>query len=300
MHTYGLTPDGEQIVLQKFKGGVATSPSVVSDREHSFLVLDEETTGLTAGRDKIIELAAALVDVNVDSGAVVRHHGTVSWLEDPGISIPPEIVTLTGITDDAVRGQAIPEEAARALFASARLVITHNASFDRAFCVARFPWLTGRGMPMWACSLKEVEWRAYGHRHADLESLARDHGFFYDAHRATIDVEALVKLLAMAHEPGGRPYVCDIIEDVRKTYFLVAAAGTPFEAKDELKLRGYTWDAENKFWFRSLPEDTMQAEVGWIGDLCRKYGRGRPMEADLPRRARFDGAFKPEWKERSP
>jgi len=296
MQINGLTPDGSQIIIERFDGGVTCAPSTDPEREHPFLFLDVETTGLDAEKNKIIELAAALVDVNVDRGEVVRHHKTVSYLQDPGSPLPPIIVEITGLTDDDVRGHSIPDDEVRALFDATKVVVTHNASFDRAFCVKRFPWLDSKGMPMWECSLNAVKWREkYKFKHADLETLAMYHGYFYGAHRATIDVESMIKLLGMSPGEGKRPYLCDIVEDVRRSYYLVAASGTPFDAKDPLKARGYTWDVGARHWYKAIPREEYQEEVAWVRALCGKFGSGKPITASLPRSRRFDRYYKPKW-----
>jgi len=295
MRQHGLSDDGERIVLHRFHGGVETTQPIGSTPIHRFLFADVESTGLQPGVDRMIELALAEVDVQVETGLVVAHHGTESWLEDPGIPIPPEITELTGLTDGDVRGQKIPDDTVRARFEAARVVVAHNASFDRAMAVARFPWLAEPGAPPWACSLEQIAWKGYGHRHADLESLAKDHGFFYAGHRATIDVEVLIKLLAMRAAEDAPPYLSDLVADIRQPTFLLAASGTPFDAKDELKLRGYRWDAERKHWFTSLPESELEAEREWVRELCERHGRGRPMSAKIPFTHRFDRAYEPVW-----
>lgn len=296
MQHYGKTPDGTQIILSRFDGGVEVTPSVDPTREHPILFLDVETTGLEPGQDKVIELAAALVDVNVDDGRVVRHHRTVSWLEDPGFPLPPIIVDITGLTDDDVRGHTLPEDDIRTLFKETKVVVTHNAAFDRAFCVARFPWLAGKGMPMWECSWQGIDWKGtHGCKHADLETLALYHGFFYGAHRATIDVEAMVKLLGMSPAEGERRYLCELIADIRKPYCLIAASNAPFEAKGKLKYRSYQWSPEDKHWFRAMPYERLGEEWTWVQGLCAEFRGGRPIMASLPRSKRFDRTFKPKW-----
>jgi DNA polymerase-3 subunit epsilon len=94
-------------------------------------VLDFETTGLSAGADRIIEVAAVIA---VD-GAVVS---TFSELMDPGIWIPPFITELTGISNAMVRGKPRPEKVMPRLWAFLGdcVCIAHNASFDQRFFVA--------------------------------------------------------------------------------------------------------------------------------------------------------------------
>jgi DNA polymerase-3 subunit epsilon len=295
MRQHGLSDDGERIVLHRFHGGVETSQPADSSPVHRFLFVDVETTGLQPGVDRLIELALIEVDVQVETGLVVAHHGTESWLEDPGIPIPPEITELTGISDQDVQGQKIPADTVRTRFEAARILVAHNARFDRAMSVARFPWLGEPGAPSWACSFEQIDWKGYGHRHANLLNLAMDHGFFYAGHRATIDVEALIKLLAMRPADDAPPYLCDLVADIRQPYFLLAASGTPFDAKDELKLRGYRWDAEQKHWFTTLPEAELETERDWIRELCARHGRGQPKAAKIPLAHRFDQAYEPIW-----
>jgi DNA polymerase-3 subunit epsilon len=299
MRQHGLTRNGELIILQRFHGGVRAHPERATGRAQSVLFVDVETTGLTPGVDALIELACALVDVDLGSGEVVAHHRSVSWLEDPGRPIPPEVVRLTGIRDADVSGRRIPEVEVRALFGAAPLVVAHNARFDRAMCVARFPWLAAPGQPIWGCSFSQIDWRGHGHRHLDLESLGKDHGFFFEAHRATLDVEALIKLLSFRPDVEGAPtYLAELIADVQRPYWQVAAAGTPYEARDELRARRYRWDRDAKHWSTLIAEERLDAELVWVRELCRRWGAGRPLAAAVPIAARFDASFRPVFEPR--
>ena len=68
-------------------------------------VVDVETTGTNPDLDKIIEVAICLFEYDRQSGGIYKVLGSWEWLEDPGISIPPEITKITGITDATVAGQ---------------------------------------------------------------------------------------------------------------------------------------------------------------------------------------------------
>ena len=110
-----------------------TSRVIYGDKSASFTddefcVFDIETTGLSAQSCKITEI-----------GAVIFKNGEVSDVfstyVDPECPIPQNIVELTGITDEMVKGAPKTEEAVKNFleFAGDRILIAHNASFDIGF-----------------------------------------------------------------------------------------------------------------------------------------------------------------------
>ncbi|WP_409563425.1 MULTISPECIES: DEDD exonuclease domain-containing protein [unclassified Gordonia (in: high G+C Gram-positive bacteria)] len=96
-----------------------------------FVVVDLETTGGSADRDAITEIGA----VKICGGEVV---GEFATLVDPGCPIPPEIVTLTGITTAMVSAAPrIGEVLASFLeFARGAVLVAHNSRFDLGFLAA--------------------------------------------------------------------------------------------------------------------------------------------------------------------
>ena len=69
-------------------------------------VVDVETTGINPDSDKIIELGICLFEYDRQNGRIYKVLGSWEWFEDPGLSIPPEITNITGITDEMVTGQS--------------------------------------------------------------------------------------------------------------------------------------------------------------------------------------------------
>jgi DNA polymerase III epsilon subunit family exonuclease len=94
----------------------------------AYTAVDIETTGLSPGDDLITELAA----VRVRGGRVVAFW---SALVRPGRPIPPEIVEMTGITDEMVSLAGGVEEAISSFvrFVADDPMIAHNVQFDLAF-----------------------------------------------------------------------------------------------------------------------------------------------------------------------
>ena len=241
-------------------------------------VLDTETTGLDARRDRIIELAMVLVDVDVTTGKAVKVVEVFDELEDPGMPIPEAARRVTGITDEMVSGKRLDDEKVRALLSGVELVIAHNARFDRGFVEARFPFFAE--VP-WACSVSEVDWQAEGRGSAKLEFLAYELGFFYDAHRAEMDCHALLAVLAAPLPQSGETGLKVLWGKAQRVTHRVMATGSPFESKDVLKERGYRWDAERKVWHTTVSDDlALTAECEWLKAHVYK---GRSARLDVER-----------------
>ena len=264
---HGLSEDGSTITLHHFGGGVQCDPMTAGEPTKTLLVVDVETTGLDPKTDVMIEFAAAELRYT-DDGRIVQHVDTYSWLEDPGRPLPPEITEITGLRDDDLNGKQIPARAEE-LIADADLIVSHNAAFDWAF--ARQRWPDAVDEKVWGCSFKQIDWSGLGFPAAKQELLTRFHGFFYDAHRAETDVEALVKLLQMRPERDAPTYLKQLLDYLKDTRYRVLAVGTPYAAKDELKQRGYHWDGERRVWWTTARKAEAEAEKQWLGELYQAH-----------------------------
>ena len=93
-----------------------------------FVCFDIETTGLKVDREAITEI-----------GAVVLRNGEIcerfQTFVNPGRHLTPEIVGLTGITDEMLKDAPQPREALTAFleFVNGRPLAAHNAEFDIGF-----------------------------------------------------------------------------------------------------------------------------------------------------------------------
>jgi DNA polymerase III subunit epsilon len=99
----------------------------------TFAVLDLETTGLTAARDRITEVGV----VKVRGGVVLGEFQTFVHPQRP---IPPAITAVTGITDAMVRDAPSMAAVAPTLrgFLGDAVLVAHNAAFDLGFLRAAF------------------------------------------------------------------------------------------------------------------------------------------------------------------
>lgn len=234
------------------------------------LALDVETTGLDRETDTIIELAVQRFRFD-ELGRIVQVGTPRLWREDPQQPLDPRITRLTGLSDEALAGQAIDEAEATDILASADLIVAHNAAFDRPFVDRRLPTIAGRP---WACSMAEIDWLELGFDGKALGYLVSQCGWFFEGHRAENDVLALIYLLGHA-APDGETIMAKLLAQSQRPSFRVNAVDAPFEGKDALKARGYRWDPAMRFWWKTIPEEDMDAERSWL--LADIYtGHGEP------------------------
>ena len=94
----------------------------------TFAVFDLETTGLRPDEDRITEVGA----VKVRGGVVL---GEFQTLVHPGVTVPPAITAVTGISD-ALVADAPPLSAVLPMFVEfleGTVLVAHNAPFDTGF-----------------------------------------------------------------------------------------------------------------------------------------------------------------------
>lgn len=239
-------------VLRRFLPPRRYRPEPTNALLASGLYVDVETTGLDVEHDRVIELAMVPFDFD-DAGNVYGVSIGFAQVEDPGVPIPPEIAKLTGLTDDAVRGQHINQALVDGWIAQTELVIAHNAEFDRKVLERRFPAFAHVD---WACSYREVPWAEMGCLGAKLPHLlAEACSGFYDAHRALDDCLVGVHVLATAQHDG-KSALAHLLASARRASARIWATHAHFHVKDRLKARKYRWAPEPvKCWYLDVADD---------------------------------------------
>lgn len=162
-------------------------------------MVDLETTGTNAGRDRITEVGALLLDTD---GA--EHE--FQTLLNPYISVPPYISSLTGITNAMVADSPGFEDIAPQLWSliSDTVFIAHNARFDYAFLKHNFAQCGYRFRPNIICTVKLARrlyprWGGYS-----LGKIIQRIDYQADdRHRAMADVQATRAFLQYAINEHG-------------------------------------------------------------------------------------------------
>jgi DNA polymerase-3 subunit epsilon len=259
-----LSRSGDYRVLRRLVPRGAYTPATVGQEVRTAILLDTETTGLDHARDEIIELGMVKFDYLQD-GRIVGVRDVFSAFNEPSSPIPPEVVAITGITDEMVAGHKLEEAAVAAFVDGAVIAIAHNAGFDRKF--AERYWRIFERMA-WGCSMTEVDWRAHGFAGSQLGYLLNGTGLFHQAHRAVDDCHALLEILDFVLPTTGSPSLALLLDTARRKTVRIWAEQSPFELKDSLKRRGYRWsdgaDGRPKSWYVDVCESAVDDELAFL------------------------------------
>ncbi len=210
------------------------------------------------------------VNVNVmkitEIGAVLVEWETKKPLEmlsllinDPDIPpSPPELVELTGLTDEIRLEYGVENKTAFAqlckLMEKADFCVAHNGnSFDKPLLNCELDRL-GMKMPLtpWLDSKTDVPYPK-NVKSTKLSYLAADHGFANPfAHRALFDVLTMVKVLGH--------YDLNEVIALSKEETKTVVASVSFQEKHLARDRGYYWNPDDKIWCKDMKESKVAAE----------------------------------------
>lgn len=231
------------------------------------LVVDLETMGLNPKADEILEIGILSFAFDKANG-IIGVTKTYNELQQPSKPIPEEITKITGISDEDVKGKNIDWQHVSTMLENAHLIICHNSSFDRNFLELQTPKDISekiKSLPF-ACTLKDIDWQAFGFESSKLDYLNWKLGYFYKGHRALTDCYATYNLLFSF------PKAFEALKErVRSKDVLLCASYAPFDKKDLLKERKYRWSDGSgnlpKAWYSTIPFEEIEKEHSWLDEL---------------------------------
>lgn len=259
-----LNTHADYQVLQRLQARTQFNPATTPAKSHLLCVIDTETTGLDTEHCEIIELGYQLIEFD-SNGQFYRVIASQNWLNEPQAPITKEVTQVTGLTDADVKGQHINWTEVEQQLQDVTLFVAHNAAFDRPVLERYSEVFVPK---IWGCSVSQIDWLAQAHVGSkSQEFLCWKIGqFFYDAHRALDDVQALSQLLACPIGNSQTTAFSHLLKAVRQSKSLVKATGAPFEVKDHLKSRGYRWNGAEKVWQKVLEDANLADELAWLAE----------------------------------
>ncbi len=171
-------------------------------RYDRLFIFDTETTGLSFNRDEIIEFAAVVVEQRSGNAEIIEEYDELITLS-PGGFVPPEIVKLTGITNEDIRERGISKtrlccDIAR-MISGNTLLLAYNAHFDLSFL---YYLLLRNGDPMILKGKDKLDLltvykdrRSYPHKLCNAIEAYGLAGQVVNSHRAVDDVIATVAVM---------------------------------------------------------------------------------------------------------
>jgi DNA polymerase-3 subunit epsilon len=284
-------------------------------RETTFVVVDLETTGGAAGRDRITEIGA----VKVRGGEVLAEFAT---LVNPDTEIAAFVTVLTGITNSMVLGAPRMASVLPSFleFSAGAVLVAHNAPFDigflKASCVAEgLPW------PKPAVIDTVVLARRVLNRdevpNCKLATLA---GFFTARttpnHRALADARATVEVLhgllerlgalgvhslpelqtfttAVTRSQRRKRHLADSVPHAPGVYLFCDAAGVALYVGTSKDLRSRV-----RQYFMASEKRSRMAEMIGLTESVRHVVCAHPLEAQV-RELRMITELKPRYNRRS-
>jgi DNA polymerase-3 subunit epsilon len=166
--------------------------------EAPLAIVDLETTGTRAARDRVTEIGV----IEVERFEVVSEWST---LVNPGMALPTEIQALTGITHEMLAAAPRFAELARDLHErlAGRVLIAHNARFDCGFLRREFDRAGLKFQAREVCTVK-LSRRLYPGGAHDLDSVIERHGLACrQRHRALGDADVVWQFLRRALDDHG-------------------------------------------------------------------------------------------------
>lgn len=184
--------------------------------DEKFAIIDIETTGTTALRDKIIEIAIIILEKDVE---VARY----STLINPERSIPLEITRITGITNSMIEDAPRFYEVAKDIIKHTEgcIFVAHNVHFDYSFIQKEFAELGYDFTRKKLCTLQLAKRNFKGLHSYSLGNLIKYFDIAVDnRHRAMDDTVAAAEIFKriLALNPDysmTTPIVKGLLQDVK-------------------------------------------------------------------------------------
>ena len=173
--------------------------------------VDLETTGGTLAADRITEVG--IVEVDED--------GVREWssLVNPQMPIPPFVQSLTGITNEMVRGAPTFAELADEIHSRLedRVFIAHNARFDHGFLKQAFGGTGHSFRPAVLCTVRLSRKLYPQHDRHNLDALISRHGLHVaQRHRALGDAQLIWQFWQRVRDEHDTDMVTDLVKKLTR------------------------------------------------------------------------------------
>ncbi len=169
--------------------------------------VDIETTGSNFERDRITEVAVAILD-----GNEIEYWET---LLNPQTTIPTFIQSLTGISPAMVQDKPLFSEIGPQIYRQLdqKIFVAHNARFDYGFLKAAFQTIGLNFRPKVVCTVKLSRFLFPHEKKHNLDSILGRYGIINTArHRAMGDAKAILQFWQFCEKTFGAQRIHEAVE----------------------------------------------------------------------------------------
>jgi DNA polymerase-3 subunit epsilon len=239
------TSNGIHAILSNIKEFEEKSIPDHIDKENIIQVafLDTETTGLDYYTCELIEIFIRVVNVNKETGEIYNTVKTYHSYNDPEFPIPEDMTRINGITNKMVEGIKVDWTHVIVLLEQSNFVVSHNVAFDRGFVEKYIPETMTQ---VWVCSKDFIDWRKQEEmKTSSQENILVQLGYFYDAHSAKTDTDALIMMMRnQSFSNPEKTYMKMMLDFLLEDKYYLVVSGTKFNEKDLLKSLNMRWDGQ--------------------------------------------------------
>jgi DNA polymerase-3 subunit epsilon len=222
----------------------------------TLLIVDTETTGLSHETDRVIEVAAALYDL--EHATPIEVFSSLCRADaNPAVDVNRIPVGALGRAPALEYAWSRVSDVARR--ASLRdpgsvVFVAHRAEFDRGF----FPADLAARMP-WVCSKYDIEWPRSNHGDGLVHVALAHEVPVVSAHRALTDVMTLVRLFQRVAEMGHDVQAMLARAMRPKARFVVADRSFDAARNAIVRAHRFAWDPDRREWWRQMAIDDAAA-----------------------------------------
>jgi DNA polymerase III subunit epsilon len=248
----------KDIIIRHFDGSINIETQEATGETNTVLVVAMESKGKNPRHAKIVELAGVLLEVESDTGKVVRLLNQQHWFQDPEEEEPfsEGFTRKTGITEEMVSGKSIDGREFEDMVQGADIVVAFNAGFVRPILQEQFPSVEDA---IFSCVRNQIDWSQKGHESRSLHHLTRDHLWYSDERRCPEQCGILLRLLTSDQTPGGDEagYLKELMDRAQEPLITIEAK-VEHHQKYLMKKERFFWDSRERTHIRVMGTSTLE------------------------------------------
>lgn len=230
------------------------------------IVVDTETTGLSPDTSDIFQVGLVVFEYSAEDGKIIQLLDIISDTWEPDSGFTEASSKITGVTmEDVVGKEQKHRKRIKKWFKKCDLVIAHNSGFDRPFLEKEYPVVK---KCTFACTQEDVTWNRHAANSMALPFLCFCCGYYYGGHHTALE-DAYATFALLHHDVPGEEFNIfqSLLDNVGQDLLLLAAVGSPFSTKDQLREANFRWNPDVKCWCKVITQSEVNDTIGVLSEM---------------------------------